>query len=292
MTAYPLFYLPDRPLRVSSSLCVHAMGIREPMPPSVVRRDAPIMPWLFMYFHDEARLNPGERTELPAGGRTIIWQPNSRHAYGHETHEWHHSWLIAEGSLLESSVSANGIPVDRLVGGIDEALHERYLQALYNELHRFSPPDPFIVESCVQMWMREIARAIRHGPGQPISREMSLVREYIEANLHRDIRLGRLARVANLSISQFSNLFRRAFGASPLQYVNELRMKRAAMLLCDNSLGVKHIAALTGFDDPLYFSKRFRRRWGVSPREYRRMRGAGSGGSDSLAGPNEIAGRS
>lgn len=272
MDVFPLFYIPDRPARISSAFQVHAMGIRERMPPSCVRRDAPVMPWLIMHFHDEASLRPGTDSAQAAAGGTVIWEPNVRHHYGNDHQEWVHSWCIADGSLLASTVRAARLPVNTLLRAGDAPLHDHYMRALYNELHRHSPPDPYIVEGLVQMWLREMARAHRAASGPTAPPEMSAVREHIEANLQRRLTVAHLARVANLSRYHFCHRFKDCFGTAPLQYVNELRMKRAALLLIDNSLPIQRIAHLCGFEDPLYFSKRFRRRWGQGPRAYRAAR--------------------
>jgi AraC family transcriptional regulator of arabinose operon len=84
--------------------------------------------------------------------------------------------------------------------------------------------------------------------------------------------LDELAETADLSVSRFSELFRRRFGCSPMRYVLELRLRRAAILLNDPSLSIAQVAAGAGFQDPLYFSRRFGRHFGVSPTGYRRQR--------------------
>ena len=56
----------------------------------------------------------------------------------------------------------------------------------------------------------------------------------------------------------------------PAEFVLQERMRRAARLLTGHArLPVKEIAMLTGFDDPNYFAKVFRRFFGTSPTEFR-----------------------
>ncbi len=66
-------------------------------------------------------------------------------------------------------------------------------------------------------------------------------------------------------------LFQRAYGVTPQQYLIDLRLQAAAEALVqsrcsDNSVG--DIATLCGFRDPLYFSKMFKKKYGVSPSRY------------------------
>ena len=77
------------------------------------------------------------------------------------------------------------------------------------------------------------------------------------------------ARVAGLSVSQFSHLFRRYYGTSPMAYLNELRMQRARELLDLTGRSVKEVAGEVGFEDPLYFSRAFKAITGQSPSAYR-----------------------
>jgi len=65
--------------------------------------------------------------------------------------------------------------------------------------------------------------------------------------------------------------FRKQYGMTPVQYLRNTRLKHAVSLfyICDTSLSITEIAYLSGFSDPLYFSKCFRQFYGISPQEYR-----------------------
>ena len=54
------------------------------------------------------------------------------------------------------------------------------------------------------------------------------------------------------------------------KYLNDLRLDFAAKLLCEELYSVKDVAYSSGFTDPLYFSKTFKKRFGLSPSEYAR----------------------
>lgn len=72
------------------------------------------------------------------------------------------------------------------------------------------------------------------------------------------------------SKSYFRKLFKNTFGEPPLAYFNHLRVDHARSLIQQfgGSRAIKDIAAASGFADPLYFSRIFRRYAGVSPKEY------------------------
>jgi AraC-like DNA-binding protein len=76
-----------------------------------------------------------------------------------------------------------------------------------------------------------------------------------------------LARAAGGSASHLRARFRAHFGTRPVAYRTALRLARARELLATTAMNVSAVARATGFDDPLYFSRAFRRRFGISPRE-------------------------
>lgn len=57
-------------------------------------------------------------------------------------------------------------------------------------------------------------------------------------------------------------------GLSPIDFVREMRIKRAKQLAESGEYNVSTIAYMTGFNDPKYFSKCFKKRYGVSPSEF------------------------
>ena len=78
-----------------------------------------------------------------------------------------------------------------------------------------------------------------------------------------------LARAAGLSPSHFTRLFRLWTGLPPGEYLLRKRVEQACKLLGDPTLSIKEVAARSGFDDPYYFSKVFRRVDGLTPTLFR-----------------------
>lgn len=78
-----------------------------------------------------------------------------------------------------------------------------------------------------------------------------------------------LARRVGTNEKKLTELFRQRFGMSVFEYLVDLRLETARRQLCNTALQVQLIAAHAGFANASDFSRAFRRRYGVTPREYR-----------------------
>ncbi|MBA2481585.1 MAG: arabinose operon transcriptional regulator AraC [Planctomycetes bacterium] len=109
-----------------------------------------------------------------------------------------------------------------------------------------------------------------HAERTPLDPRLKLAMDHCCRNLAEKITLGTLARVSGLSPSRLSFLFHSQAGDAPIRYLERQRLARAKDLLEVTAEPVQDIAAHVGFDDPFYFSVRFRRHTGMSPRAFRK----------------------
>ena len=91
----------------------------------------------------------------------------------------------------------------------------------------------------------------------------------IQNEFKRDLNMKLLARDIGVSYSGFCHKFTEHTGLSPHQYLVELRLIRARSLLAETELSIKEIAAQTGFQDGLYFSRLFRHKLNLTPSQWR-----------------------
>lgn len=90
---------------------------------------------------------------------------------------------------------------------------------------------------------------------------------YMEINYHRKFNLSDMAGDLGLEYSYFFRLFKKAMGISPAEYLTNLRMEKAKMLL-NSSIKVKNIPPLIGVSDVYYFTKLFKKHTGMTPAAY------------------------
>ena len=106
--------------------------------------------------------------------------------------------------------------------------------------------------------------------------EMELALEYFNENYNKEISVEDYAAERGMSISWFIRNFKQYANTTPMQYIVSLRITNAQMLLETTNYNVTEIGNIVGYDNPLYFSRIFKKQKGVSPSEYRKGMGSGS----------------
>lgn len=106
---------------------------------------------------------------------------------------------------------------------------------------------------------------VGHAPNEALFERL---RAFTVSQLHRDIKPEDLARQAHMSLRQLQRIFREELDTTPNTFILLLKMERAAALLRSRMANVSEVAYEVGFSDPGYFSKVFRKYFGVTPSEY------------------------
>ena len=91
----------------------------------------------------------------------------------------------------------------------------------------------------------------------------------MEHNYAREITVEELADMCKLNRSYFSKIFKQNMGCPPQEFLIRLRLSKAADLMKGTSGSIGDIAAQCGYPNQLHFSRAFRKRYGLSPREWR-----------------------
>lgn len=101
------------------------------------------------------------------------------------------------------------------------------------------------------------------------------VMQHIEEKISGDIRVEELCQIACMSKSSFYRAFVEEYGITPVQLILEERLKYAKSILLEERVSIKEAAYASGFNDPNYFSRMFRKMEGLTPTEYKVKHGLG-----------------
>ncbi len=151
--------------------------------------------------------------------------------------------------------------------------HDRILETM-RKMCRLHERNPFhsLELSALMLALLELIGAGAAASGGPPHREaLAKAAAYFEQR-HQDPKLSipAAARHCGLSHTHFRRLFKQSFGVTPLEYLRNVRSRRAKELLIYTRLAVGEVAAQTGFRDIYDFSRTFKQLNGVSPLRFRR----------------------
>ncbi len=95
------------------------------------------------------------------------------------------------------------------------------------------------------------------------------IKEYIDGNYFKEISLNQFSERFYVSKEYLSRIFKEQFGIGIYEYVLKVRMEHARIMLADPEMKVQTVAENVGYNDQHYFSKAFKKYYGVSPSEFR-----------------------
>lgn len=139
---------------------------------------------------------------------------------------------------------------------------------IYREAASGKLNNPFVI-SAAAYEMAMTMGAERYFQKSRVTDRFAPVRAHVEKNFSEKLDVQVLARIAGMSRYHFTRQFARAEGSTPWEYLVQVRVRKAALLLGDSKLSIKEISARAGFSNANYMSKVFRRVMGISPGEFR-----------------------
>lgn len=101
-------------------------------------------------------------------------------------------------------------------------------------------------------------------------KRISIVIDYINQNLDKNLTLEELANIVHLQPNYFIRIFKKYTHYSPISYVNKLKMDKAIQFVKNTDLHIKEISEQLGYCNEFYFSTTFKKVVGFTPKEYRK----------------------
>jgi AraC-like DNA-binding protein len=218
----------------------------------------------------------GPQRRVTAGD--LAWLPASEpHAYGSGApRPWTIVWAHFKGSEVEGwkrMLGLSGQASPHVVRLPDDRLDEVGLDRVHGALGLGFSVRHLVAAAAA---LRQSLSAVSQMGGDPRDKRSSSERVALSIDsLRRDWarphRLGELASAAKVSVAHYSAHFRRLTGFPPIDFLIRLRIGHACRLLDTTGLSVGEVGNRSGYEDPYYFTRCFRRVMGMSPRAYRKV---------------------
>ena len=196
------------------------------------------------------------KEEIVTAGHMVLYRPKEPQKYeyyGEDQTEVY--WVHFTGNDVTNILRYYGFTKEKHVYYCGKGLD-------YDEILEMHLREIFI------MVHRHLQTSARVSNSQ-ISEDIDVATLYFNEHYNEEINIEEYAQTHNMSTSWFIRNFKQYTGFTPLQYILSVRIYNAEALLKSNMYNITEVASIVGYDNPLYFSRTFKKLKGISPSEYR-----------------------
>lgn len=216
------------------------------------------------------------KEEIVTAGHMVLYRPKEvqRYVYyGADQTEVY--WVHFTGRDVKQILKSHGFPAKENVfytGTSPE--YQRIFREMIQELQLCKPHYEEMLKMLLRqifvMVSREYATETKLNSYAQIEAEHAT--HYFMEHYSEDINIEAYAAEKGMSACWFIRTFKQYNKITPMQYVLTIRIANAKSLLETTSYNVTEIAEIVGYDNPLYFSRLFKKQTGMSPSEYRKLK--------------------
>lgn len=220
----------------------------------------------------------GQTWSLTPGQMFLIY-PDEPITYGaDETYPWSYAWIGFKGIRANSLVSQCGFSKNQLVlpspdskiitKYIDHILDHKQLSKA-NDARRLAYLNLLLAE-LIDFHEKLYAQDKKHSKyaySTAVYTELAI--EYIKNMYQHGIGISDIADNIGISRAYLNSAFQKELGISAQTFLIDYKMHKAASLLMSTGLSVKEVSNQVGYDDQLVFSKAFKKKFGMSPKNYK-----------------------
>lgn len=209
-------------------------------------------------------------------GDLLLFPPTAAHFYRRKSDSvsWFHRWIYFRPRAfwhdwLSWQEEQNGVYITR---NLDSTTIQQ-LERLFIDIEYTAKSDaPYRNDLAINLLEQLLIRCKSLQPdvvSKPLDPRVIEAMNYMSQNLNQDFTIDDVASHICLSPSRLGHLFRDEMSMTITQWRDDQRISRAKQLLVTTNYSVNQIGRIVGYSDPLYFSRVFKRKSGVSPKLYR-----------------------
>ncbi len=211
---------------------------------------------------------------IVTAGHMVIYRPKEPQRYiyyGVDQTEVY--WVHFTGSNVKNILRSYGIKDNmRIIPTGTSLEYTRIFKQMIQELQRCQTDYKELLALLLRQILISIHRQLTNEHklrNEYLDKEIELAIQYFNDNYNTEINIEAYAASRGMSVSWFIRNFKQYTNTTPMQYIVSIRITNAQVLLETTNYNITEIGSIIGYDNPLYFSRIFRKQKGVSPSEYR-----------------------
>ena len=264
------FLDPDRDLAVNS--CGHQRFINKDF--TTLREKGRVDYQIIYLSRGRGVYELSGRTEEVAKGHIVLYRPGERQYYRYDHDDGTETyWIHFTGHGAEECLRGAGFGGGRtFYVGHSETIVDLF-RRIITELQVKKPLHDAMSCALFQELLCHLGRKhaeFAGGANHTAEADLEKIIESMHSSYNARHSVRELAQQCHLSVYRFIHNFKSRTGFPPLEYLTRVRIEKAQELLANSALGISEISSIIGYENPLYFSRVFKKRTGVSPSSYRR----------------------
>ena len=210
----------------------------------------------------------GQTFVLDSGQSFLIFPGEEYYYYPDKNNPWEYIWVDFYGKEADRLIGLTAFTKSCPVMEKKENM-ESFFAVSVHAKDRITKEEQETAN--LHLLLTKYFRENLSGEAGNVKEYIQLAKEYIGNYFWRsDLTVPEIAAQLHIDRTYLYRLFKEKIGLSPSQYIENLRIERACVLLERTDMLIQSVAGSVGYEDALYFSKIFKKIKGISPKDYRK----------------------
>ena len=227
----------------------------------------------FVLYGRGTLITGGQTRTLGKGDVFLLFADEEYEYYPDPVDPWSYIWVDFCSNATVELFSSCGLSVQNPVVHLSDLAS---VMGLLKSVYESYDASPLQQLNCSAYFMLILGELVKNAEKKTLSGGSSFKQQhvrnivaYINNNFRLPLTIREIAVANQISTSRMMTLFAELVGISPIAYLNSFRVATACEILRTTDIPIGKVAGMVGVEDPLYFSRLFRKSKGMSPREYR-----------------------
>ena len=223
----------------------------------------------------KAHFHINGKEEIVTAGHMVLYRPKEPQKYeyyGEDQTEVY--WVHFTGSNVTNILRSYGLTKDKKIFYCGSGLeYQNHFRSMIQELQMCKDDYSEMLEIHLRQIFIKLHRyfnTVSKVNNSQIAEEIDKATLYFAEYYNKNICIEEYAKEHHMSTSWFIRNFKQYTGITPMQYILSIRIYNAEILLQNEHYNITEISNIIGYDNPLYFSRIFKKTKGISPSEYRK----------------------